>query len=131
MNNQPLTRDEAKSLALCCDSWPGGLGCALVPSRFSKRGYKNADWGWRGRIPGNFNYAEIPAGALLCPVTRLGVLRNAINFKDHLLAYGLIRAALITVMGEADIKARYNQALRLEPKVLAARFQEYANRSKQ
>lgn len=126
-----LTRQEALELAIICDQWPGGMGCVLLPKPSTKRGYVSAEWGWKDHVPGNFNYTALsafPSGALLCPVTKLGVLRTARNFRDHLAAYDEIRSAVMTatLLSQKEAKIEYNRLLSKDPRALAALFRKYA-----
>lgn len=127
-----LTKEEALKVAEICNTWPGGLGCVLIPSKNSKRGYKNAEWGWRGRKFGNFKYEDLknmPETTIYCPVTAIGIMRGAKDFKDHMNAYQDIRELVIKVCGFTleEAHKKYNYLLSHDPKMLSLIFETYAN----
>jgi len=132
-----LTQEELSIVYSICLSWPGGLGCILLPSRRSKRGYKNANWGWKGRMYGDFDYSKIPAiekqpGVIFCPVTAVGLCRDAKNFHDHMQAYKSIRSTFMAATGydEKTAKKQYNFLLSRQPKTLSQVFRCYAENEK-
>ena len=126
-----LTKIEAEKIAEACEKWPGGRGCVLVPSNYTSRGYKIANWGWQGRVRGDFTYAhlqEFDENALFCPVTTLGMVRGVKDFTGHMDAYSDIRAAVMSLLEvtQKEAQNRYNSMLSYEPKKLAALFRLYA-----
>jgi hypothetical protein len=123
-----LTDQEIDIVTKILEMWPGGMGCIIVPGK-TKRGYKAADWGWRGRRFGNFDYALVTSfeNAIPCPVTAVGVNRYAMNFEDHMQAYKDIRETLQFALkiGEERAKLVYNYMLSYYPRSLGQIFWHY------
>lgn len=132
ISNEPLKIDEAMAIADICDRWPGGLGCVLVKAENSKRGYVNGGWGWKGHIPGDFDYAKLQSfrseTTIFCPVTLLGISRGAKDFKDHQIAYNVILTAVIYITGldVPSAKKFYNDKLKQDQHTLASLFRNFA-----
>lgn len=125
-----LTDPELDKVIQILNLWPGGMGCILLPSDRTNRGYKSADWGWRGRKFGNFDYSVVPSfgeSALLCPVTAVGVMRYAEDFSDHMQAYKDIRETLEAALKIKTPKAKlvYNYMLSHFPRSLCQIFWHY------
>jgi hypothetical protein len=123
-----LTDSEIDTVTKILEIWPGGMGCILVPGK-TKRGYKTANWGWRGRKFGNFDYGLVTSfeNAILCPVTAVGVMRYAIGFEDHMKAYNDIRETLEAALKIQAPKSKlvYNYMLSHYPRSLGQIFWHY------
>lgn len=123
-----LTDPEIDLITKILEVWPGGMGCILIPAN-TKRGYKTADWGWRGKRYGNFDYGIVSSysNAILCPVTAVGVMRNAIGFADHMQSYTDIRETLEAALKieSPQSKLVYNYMLSHYPRSLGQIFWHY------
>lgn len=125
-----LTKEEAKTIYDICTIWPGGLGCVLIPDYTAKRGFRTADWGWKGKKVGDFEYSHLSRfkDALLCPVTAIGVMRGAERFQDHMAAYRDINEALCSLLHRDydEVKRIYNFLLSRYPLSLSCLFDNIA-----
>lgn len=133
----PLTKTEAKEIQKILEDWPNRMGCVLVPAKQGERaknGWKPLDWGWKGHRFGNFDYLKLQNMLLeqetykLCPVTALGILRGARNFKDHMDSYHVIIEALQLMLPSTNVQKMYNELLKTNACVLASYFEEYAEK---
>lgn len=132
-----LTKEEAFEVSKCCKLWPGGMGCILVKDTAKKRGYRQLDWGFKGRVPANFDYSIIKPiqnnpNILLCPVTKIGLMNNAKNFTDHLEAYKrLIKTFMyMTHLKYESAKYAYNHMLKSDWYSLGKIFELYSEDKK-
>lgn len=130
-----LNSAELEQIIRILKIWPNRMGCALVPNAKGKHGYKPIDWGWKGRMFGNFDYAQLRAlisersDILCCPVTAIGLMRNAQNFQDHMSAYKDIRAKLAEILriSEKEAQIKYNALLKTDAKLLAFIFETHVS----